>query len=126
MLSSDYTGMQTAMALGAIAGLLWLISVSLFGFGLTGLVLRWPPLRVRFSLRASLTISAVLSPFFGLMGYSIYREAFVEYEMHHEHNFWMIVCGLGMPAALFLIILTAIPLLRTISHRIATPIPALP
>ena len=126
MLSGDYTGMQTAMALGAIFGLLWLLAVSLFGFGVTGLALHWSPLRVRFSLRAALTIAALLSPFFGYFGYSIYREAFVEYELHHGHNFWMIVCGLGMPTILFIIILSAIPLLRTAADRIAAYHPAHP
>jgi len=119
MLSGDYTGMQTAMALGAIFGLLWLLSVSLFGFGVVGLALRWSPFRVRFRLRAALTIATLLSPFFGLMGYSIYLETFVHYELHRGHNFWMIVCGIGMPIALFIIILTALPLLRIAASRIA-------
>ena len=119
MLSGDYTGLQTAMALGAIFGIMWLLSVSLFGFGVAGLALHWSPFRVRFSIQAALTIAALLFPFFGFMGYSIYREAFVEHEMHLGHNFWMIVCGLGMPAVLFLVILSAIPLLRATSRRIS-------
>ena len=121
MLAGDYTDMQMAIALGAIFGLLWLLAVSLFGFGVIGLALHWSPLRVRFSIRAGLTIAALLSPFFGFMGYFIYHEAFVDYELHHRHNFWMIGLGLGMPAVLLIIILSAMPLLRTASRRIAHP-----
>lgn len=120
MLSNDYTGMQTGMALSATFALLWLISVGLFGAGVAGLVFGWPPLRVRFRIRAALTIAVILSPFFGLLGYTIYREAFIDYELHHGHNFWLIGLGLAMPLALVVVILGSLPLLRIAAARIAT------
>ena len=119
MLSNDCSGMQTGMALSAIFGLLWLISVGLFGSGVAGLTLGWPPIRAQFRIRAALTIAIILSPFFGLLGYTIYREAFIDDELHHGHNFWLIVAGLGMPLALCVVILVSLPLLRIASARIA-------
>ena len=119
MLSGDYTGLETSMALGALIGSLWLLSVSLFGLGVTGLAFRTSPIRVRFCLRAGLTLAVLLSPFFGLMGYCIFREAFVSYDLHCGQYFWTIVCGLGMPIALLIIIAAAFPLLRTTAKRIA-------
>ena len=118
MLSGDYTGNYTAIALGVIFGSLWLLSVGLFGAAVTGLVFQFSPYRIRFSLRAAFTIAAILSPFFGYMGYGIYREAFVEDEFHHGDNFWVITLGLGMPAVLLIIILSAIPLLLATARRV--------
>ena len=120
MLSNDNTGMQTGLALSAIFGLLWLISVGLFGAGVACMVLGWPPLGVRFRIRAALTIAVILSPFFGFLGYTIYQEAFIDYQLHHGHNFWLIVAGLGMPLALAVVILVSLPLLRIAAARIAT------
>jgi hypothetical protein len=107
------------MALSAIFSLLWLISVSLFGAGVAGLILGWPPLRARFRIRAALTIAVILSPFFGWLGYTIYREALIDDKLHHQDDFALIVAGLGMPLALAVVMLASLPLLRIAAARIA-------
>jgi phosphatidylserine synthase len=114
MLSGDYTGLGTGMAIGAILGTLWLVSICLFSAGIVGLLFKWSVQRVRMCLGLGLTIALILSPLFAIGAVHTLNH----WDTFRVQNPQSLYYGIGMPASLALIVVLSFFLLRVNSARI--------
>lgn len=113
MLSGDYTGLGTGMAIGAVLGILWMIACALFVTGTAGLLIRCSVSKVRMCLGLGLTIALILSPLFALGAVHTVNH----WDTFREQNPQSLYYGIGMPASLALIVVASFFLLRVNSAR---------
>ena len=109
MLSADYSGLETAMLVGAVFGSLWLASAGLFAVAVIGWLTRGPVKWVRRSFKVSLLAAVICAPLSAAMAY----HQLIHWNARANHDIW----GMIMLLVLALIVSTAPLFLRAAATK---------